>query len=442
MIEIPSDLNLEASDAVAAILRARTADELNEILVGLVRSGGGFLSPDVRGRKLYAREFDQAVAQLPRRLGLEDRPATETGDDNVVLIATEFYEVGGHTRVAADIARLVGRENLTVVLTDIYQRNRLQRHGVRGFVNGVDIPSRAFLALRSPTMVDRIHELYNILSAIRPSRIFLLNHHVDVCAVAGSYPFRDVVDFVHHADYQPCLGATLPYARHADLTFWAHLCCKANVAHPVYAAMTQSPETGPPEAGAALTPGRGVLLATCGHFTKYLQPGTYAWTDWVLGALADPRARFVHIGPAKAEMVASMQAALAEAGVSADRYEFIGATPNLRAELIARGVDVYVSSAPESGERANIEALSAGIPVVLPRDPSCPPLIHFMSPLPGWFDAARPADLPAVIAQSLAFKPELATAAFRARFEREAVRFERYVAGEPSPEISLADVSG
>jgi len=422
------DLDYQCPDVTDEIVRARTHDELDAVLTRVTRLYGVVQAAGGRGRKLYARALDHAVAALPRRLGLADRPAPVRDNSNVCVILTEVYEVGGHTRVAADITRLIGANKVNVILTDIY-RNRPYRALLQHSLGALGFNYRASLLLKSPSILDRTVELYSILSAIRPSRILLLNHHWDVCAILATLPFRDVTEFIHHTDYEASLGATLPYARHVDLTFRTHRHCQAAGLSPTYASV---PVGLSPQADRTEEQAVGLrTLATSGHFTKYLQPAAFSWGDWVVGALRGNDAQFIHIGPVNDTLTGMISTALRAAGIAPERYVFTGPVKSVAEELVARNVDVYVCSAPEGGNRATFEALAAGFPVVVPYDPNCPPLLGFTSPTAGWIRVDAPAELAGALERSLDAIPYLRSPAFQADLDAELGRFGRYVAGEP-----------
>nr|QQZ51403.1 hypothetical protein JKL49_10490 [Phenylobacterium glaciei] len=177
------------------------------------------------------------------------------------MIATQLYGVGGHSKVVADITRLIGAEKVSLILTDLYGNIAYRR------LIGEDMAARgyhcrALLALKAPSVLDRTIELYRLLCAIKPTRIFLLHHHMDVCAVAATYPFRHVTEFVHHADHLPSLGATVRYSAHVDLTYTCHLACREAGLPAIYAAMTL-PDLKTSKAAAKESSGR-LRVATCG----------------------------------------------------------------------------------------------------------------------------------------------------------------------------------
>jgi hypothetical protein len=280
-------------------------------------------------------------------------------------------------------------------------------------------------------MLEKVVELYMTLAAIRPSRIFLIQNHMDLTAVAGVWPFRSVVEFVHHADHLPTLGATLPFSGHVDLTYTCHLACKAQGLEPTWAGMTVEhagegvPETPPPN-----PPRR---IATCGSVHKYRQPGQHRWTDFAVAALKGGAAEFLHIGPVDAPFEAEVGAALTAAGLDPARYRFLGAAPNLRQALIDNEVDAYMASYPESGGKAALEAMAAGIAPVVPVPEELGPLFKFDLPIDSWVRVSGPAEVAEALARSVELSAGLRTPQGRQALREEFGRFEAHIAGQAAP---------
>jgi hypothetical protein len=425
-------------ELASALLSARTSEELAPHLGKLYRMISPILAPGAAGNTLYTRDLDDAVPHINRIIGLPDKAATQSrSNQNVCIVATQFADVGGHTRVAADIARLVGGDHVTVILTDIY-RNTPYRVALQGEGPAKGFESRAFLVLKAPTLIERTIELYSVLCAINPTRIVLLHNHMDICAVAGTYPYRAITDFFHHCDHEPCLGATIAYSQHVDPTYCVHLCCQSAGLSPIYSSMTVA-DLQPELAARRPTSGR-LLFATCGHLAKYRLPGRYPWSDWVVACLAGRDAEFVHIGPVDDAFRDETYLALDAAGIARDRYVFAGVRPSLRAELATRGVDIYVSSAPENGGKAIHEALGSRIPVIVPADPDRPPLYRFALPLSGWVEVREPSGIAAAVDCCPELRAKMATPEYTQELEGELGRFKAYVAEEPLAEAPPAAV--
>lgn len=419
-------LEFETPELAAEVLAAGAPDALDAVLTKMSQFARAFGAADVRGHKLFVKGLDDTIPHIARTLQLADRRG-EKSNDNVCVIATQLYGVGGHSKVVADITRLIGAEKVSLILTDLYGNIAYRR------LIGEDMAARgyhcrALLALKAPSVLDRTIELYRLLCAIKPTRIFLLHHHMDVCAVAATYPFRDVTEFVHHADHLPSLGATVRYSAHVDLTYTCHLACREAGLPAIYAAMTL-PDLQTSKAAAKGSSGR-LRVATCGGAGKYRNEGRESlrrWTDWVIPLLRSPEAEVVHIGPWDQPLRDDIHGALSAAGLDPARYVFLGPVPSLQAALREQKVDIYLGSYPEVGARAILEAMAVGIPAIVPIEAELGPLLTYGSPLSGWLSVHHPDELPGAITAAIELAAEMAKPEFSARLSEEMARFETYV---------------
>lgn len=274
-------------------------------------------------------------------------------------------------------------------------------------------------------LVDKIVELYNLILALRPSRIFMLTHHMDVVGMAALWPFRDVVEFVHHADHLPALGATLPFAAHVDLTWPCHQQCKMKVGNAYFAGLQGALplEGAPPRPPAS----DRIVIATCASPSKYTGLGTadHRWTDYVTIALADPRVEIVHMGPFTEELAAAVSGALTDASIDPNRYRFVGPVPSLQKALIEHQANIYLGSYPTPGGKATLEAMAAGYSPIQPIDTQMPDQLRFDMPGGMWVEINTPEQLPAALEKVLNVSPEEAETARLEVVEMNS-RFERY----------------
>ncbi|WP_296595298.1 hypothetical protein [Phenylobacterium sp.] len=416
------DFAYENPELEAAIAGAADIEALDQALVRLSRLVPSFLAPEVRGHQMFTPGLDALAPRIATRLRLSDVPLAKS-NDNVCIVATRFYGTGGHSRVASDISRLVGAERTTIVFTDLYRELR-----PRLLIPGVPAAHacRSLMLLSAGTIVEKIIELYMLLAAIRPSRIFLIQNHMDMAAVAGVWPFRSVVEYVHHTDHQPGLGATLPFSAHMDLTYACHQACRGAGLDATWTGMTVPARATPTQMPEGT--GRGLRIATCGSQYKYLHPAAHRWSDFVVAALSQaPDADFVHFGPVDEALTRSVHEPLAAAGIDAGRYRFLGAVPDLREALIAHGADAYLASYPDSGGRANLEALAAGLAPVAPTPAQAGPLLRFDLPLPYWLRIETPDEVSGALARSVELSRSLRSARGQADLAAEFGRFEDYV---------------
>lgn len=368
---------------------------------------------------MFTPNLDRLATVIAERMRLKEVPLAR-GDDNACIVATRFYASGGHSRVAGDICRLIGAEHMSIVLTDIYRH--LRHHQLLGGPPA-DHPARSVALLSAPTLTEKILELYSLLAAIRPSRIFLIQNHMDMVAVAGVWPFRSVVEFVHHADHQPTLGATLPFAAHADLTYTCHGACRAAGLDPVWAGMTvdAAPTLAPAPLDGALR------IATCGPAHKYRHPAAHRWSDFAVAALRRPDAEFLHVGPTDPELVEDVRQALVGAGIDPARYRFLGAVRDLSETLVAERANAYLGSYPDAGGKATLDSMAAGIAPVVPVAAEQGRLLHFDHPSPFWLRIERPEEVPDALERSRNLSQRLRSEAGQAQLRADFATFERYV---------------
>ncbi|CAN5762573.1 hypothetical protein BH11PSE1_BH11PSE1_07950 [soil metagenome] len=412
-------------DLEAQLAAARSVEDVDAVLVAISRLVPSFMQPEIRGRQLFWPNMDAAVPQLARRLNLPDIAGNKS-NDNVVIVATQFYATGGHSGVAADITRLIGKSDVSIIFTDIF-RNLRYSAMINHRPDETPYHRRSTMVLSSATLVERIVELYMLLAAIRPTRIFLLGNHTDMVAVAGVWPFRDVVDYLHHADHLPAIGNTLPFSGHADLTYTCHLACQAAGVKPTYVGMTvnRSEPVPKPERGKS---GR-LRIATCGALHKYRLAARYRWSDFVVAALSAFDAELIHIGPWDEDFATEMRSALSQAGLAPDRYIFTSVLPDLAAVLVAQQADAYLSSYPDTGGKANLEAMVAGLAPIVAISEDLPPLNRFDLPLSTWVRISEPSETAAAVRRSLDLSAALRLPEGQAALTLELDRFETFVRG-------------
>lgn len=413
-------------DLEQALLAARNTQALETAMREVSLLIREYRKPEIFGRQLFCRGLDATVPVIAQRLGLADAPL-EKSNDNVCIVGSEFYDLGGHSKVAHDISQLIGGARTTAVLTDIYrQMDHLTLMSPRKVSA---LRSRATIVLSEPTLLGKTFELYNTLAAIRPTRVFLLNHHFDLPALIALWPFRSVVEFLHHTDHLPGLGATLAWSAHVDLTWTCHQACVSAGLPATYAAMTVRPSDagGPRPAPLAVAPkSPGALrIATCGSLSKYVRHGAWRWSDYAIAALGAPTSDLIHIGPVSEAFRNEIHGALAAPGIAPERYVFAGASADLAADLKTLEVDVYLSSYPETGGKANLEAMSAGLPPIVATDADSPDLLHYGFPLRTWIPISHPDELQEAIKQARGGC--IMTAEDRAAVEAEIARFNHYV---------------
>lgn len=420
-------LEREIAEAAAITDPIERNAALNAAFINLIQLPASYRASGTYGLKLFARGLDALVPTLAAALGLVDRPAVKS-NDNPCIVATRFYTTGGHSRVAVDLLNRLQPATAPIIHTDMFRELRYRNLGGAPGLR-TEMGERATLILRGETLPELAAMTYSALAALQPTRIFLLCHPMDVAAVLGCWPFRDIVDFVHHADHVPALGATLPFSGHVDVTYTCHNACRDAGLDAVYAGMAAP---GAPAAPPAVRRGGPIRIATCGNRHKYEgTAGGLTWTDYAVAALRRPDTEIVHIGPTKPEMEAAIRAALEAEGIDPTRYIFVGFAASLPRALEEHGAQIYLSSFPEAGGKANLEAMASHLPMILPSAPDLPPLLRFSLPLRRWIEVTGPDEVAAAIDAALALGVALRTPQERERLAAELARFDTWVEGRP-----------
>jgi hypothetical protein len=422
------DLEFDQSALAQEIEAARIFATLEAALSKVLQLTPRIRDPEVYGRKLFVRSLDRVIPYLAGALKLDGKPTAAKSNARVCIVATEFYGVGGHTRVARDLIAGLGPDHRPIIaLTNAASGSLHYRQLLQDTSLLTSLPADGLIVLSARSFIERAQELHQILKAAKPTRILLFCHPYDIVAVAALWPFRDIVEFVHHVDHVPALGATLPWAAHVDVTYACHQACRAAGLDAVFASMT-SPVV---EAERHVRdPGR-LRFATCGHHLKYSGGNRHRWTDYAVAALRVPGAEFVHIGDVPEAMQAEIQQALAAGKIDPARYVFAGPKTSLPAALIEARTDIYLSSYPTNGSKADLEAMFAGIPVIAPSDPDGLPLLRFALPLQSYVDVQSPESFGHAVEKALALGEAMGGAEQLAALRAEIDRFSDFVAGRP-----------
>lgn len=416
-------------EAEAELAGARTIETLEAALRRVIELRRELKAPDLYGRALEAPALDALVPRMATRLQLKDVPGVRS-NDNVCLLATAVYGTGGHTRVVADFMKGMpeGRKPV-LVMSDVYDEMQY-RTLLNDRNNNSGLGERAVIISTGKTLIDRALQLYMSLAAMRPTRIVLLCHPMDIVALTVAWPFRDIVEFVHHSDHFPAIGVGLPWADHVDLTYTCHKACHERSSASLYAGM--SAVVGDP-AEHKSNPKR-LRFASCGSLHKFTGVMGQGWADYVSAALRRPGSEFFHIGPTTPEFETAMRGVLQKNGIDPARYHFNGFAPSLPAELAKLGIDIYLSSFPEPGGKANLEAMAAGVPVIVATSPTAPPLTRFSLPLSRYIGISHPKEMAQAIDKALLARKTFSKPEKVEELNRELGRFDAFIEGRLGPE--------
>lgn len=276
-----------------------------------------------------------------------------------VYIATEVYPTGGHSLWIADLMRARPERRAVLLLTNTLRRapdeKALQRFTDMGVV--VEVGAEALYH------AERLQWLRKRLAFYRPVELSLMTHMQDAVGIAAAQPSAARATwFFHHCDHAFSLGVHLPHALHVDFRPAGFRNCRegqrldANVCVPLVSDTDRPP----------LRAFGSERLSTCtsGDY-KFDLPYSFHFSRVVPVLLEKTGGTHHHIGPLSAETVNATRQRLDELGLAQDRFQVHSRCPSLWRKLVELGVDIYLDSFPLAGCKSVIEAISAGIPVVV-----------------------------------------------------------------------------
>lgn len=285
-------------------------------------------------------------------------PATAGGD---VYLATQIYAQGGHTALIGDFVRVLdgaGGGNSHVIVTNIIGHNK--QSVAENIRHRLGVPPGNIVVLDGPSPAGRMEQLFRLLLALQPRRLFLFHHPEDPLACVVAHP--DCAPeriLVHHADGTPSFGLYLPGIRLIELNPIAAAMSRLAGLDPAWLPLT-SPDPGPRPVGFLA---RGNLVtASSGTQYKFTRPHPYGYAETLGRVLQTTGGWHLHVGPLDGEILAGIHQALDRANVAADRFIHVPWAPSLVNCLWEHGCDLYLSSFPVDGARTNIEVFASATP--------------------------------------------------------------------------------
>lgn len=352
------------------LIRRAELGNATSALQGIV----GFVMATLAQQSSFARvfsskELDAASLAIGRTLR-EFEPAIDATDrvDCIVFIATHLAPTGGHSRLLVDLIEAERAGEFKILVTNLY--NRFDADEVMRLYQGrnvsLEVAPKLDLAARTRWMQQRLAE-------IGPRKTYMLNHHFDAVSVAAVQPdlVGDLV-YIHHCDYSLALGVHIPHALHVDLSAKGFRRCReregvpGNIKFPLIV-----PDHGDRTERPFLV--RGHLTTCCCGGAEKFEFGSgrgsaryaYRYEELVPYILRASGGTHIHIGRLSPWMIDSIERGLKYLGVSRDRFVHVEFVEDLWLSLLEFNVDAYIGSFPMGGGRAAVEAMGAGIPLVV-----------------------------------------------------------------------------
>ena len=339
-------------------------DALANIVIGVHNS---FNSEEFRHKHLYYQKFDSQMMEMSKIFQSSYQRSVQA---NVLIVVTELYQVGGHSRVVEDIVDEV--ESAIIVLTDLFWSYKKNLNHLNWILDR--FKNHTVIVLQQTTLLLKCQELFNLVSRLRPGNIIYMQHHQDPIPFVGTLGYSaSRKTLIHHCDHTPSLGNTLDGVAHVDFTDeLAHICSeklqREALVLPLYVA----------DSGRKIFPEFDKInfsVVTSGTSIKFARYGNLSLASIALRVLSLIEGNFFHIGPIDSQWVIDIKCYLAENNINPDRFFSLGAVESLWGAILNLDAHFYIGSAPVGGIRAAIEAQGCGYPVLYFKDEANPEIM-------------------------------------------------------------------
>lgn len=334
----------------------------------------------------------------------------------VAYVLTRLQKSGGHSRVVEDFIRAQPDKDHLILATGLAGKSDpafLERVASGG-------GNVRFIAAPRADLKSRLSWLQGVLLGAGAEHIYLFNHHQDSVAVAAIVPSMGLdASFYHHADHHLCLGVHLAHLRHIDPHPMGYHNCRDRLGvDNVHIPLTFE-DLGARDEGRPFAAGGVITTATAARSNKIEIPYYTSYLDVIPRVLKATGGRHLHIGRLSPWALRRLRAGMQREDVPEDRLIYKAWLPSIWQALQSHDVDVYLASFPYGGAITLIEAMGAGVPVVMHR--------HMYSPVLSCLELAYPEafswrDPDALIAHLKALTP--ARLAAEGRLAR--LRYERF----------------
>jgi hypothetical protein len=315
-------------------------------------------SREFKEKKLFLPKVDQHL------INLQSHPETQSIQvENVVphqsfcILATEVYSTGGHGKVLNQIAETYQSH---VFFTDIFRSITGGRLSLDGLVCEAALSVNLVLGRN---FIKKLKNLMGILQAIKPKGIILLGHHQDVIAeMAGLlYCKGERTIFVHHADHDPAIGASIKRRFHLDFTDLTKTVCEEQGVHTDLISLS-----APIPTKIRNHPSGYFRVATCGTENNFIGENDGIFYLHILRQIlsASQLIQYFHIGPLSKGNQEIIAKYLSDHGIDSTRFISVGPVTSLANFLHENNIDVFLSPFPIPSYLAITEAQSLGIPVI------------------------------------------------------------------------------
>lgn len=343
------------------------AGQFNEVLGSVSQMAHDVAyHPRALSKVLSSFELDDVCRELGQAiLSNVSRDAVKSNDERPwVFIATYLYNSGGHTRALEDYIHFLTGKKCVVLLTNLGNGDPIVHKGDL-YVDEIERLGASCEISLQGSLVEKLCWLQQKLVALNPERTFLFNHFYDSVAIAAAEAIPEGAGyFFHHADYRFSLGVHTACLKHIDFHAAGWCVCrdKVKVERQIYIPLS-APDIGVRSEQSFYQNGC-LTTASSGAPAKYSEPYPYSYLELIAPMIKATKGQHVHIGALPEAALLQIYQSMDAHGLARDRLVYLPVVPSVWRALLEYGVDVYLPSFPVGGNKATIEAMGSGTPIL------------------------------------------------------------------------------
>lgn len=278
-----------------------------------------------------------------------------------VYLVTKMQVSGGHSRVIRDLINCAETGVHYILSTELSGRTEVKSlHCFQEKGRKVIFESSS-----EGSFLKKLKWLQMRLLELRPQKVYLFNHHQDSVAVAAIQPEMNFnAYFYHHGDHHLCLGLYCSHLKHIDPHPMGFFNCRDKLGiNNIYLPLSIE-DQGIQNKKKFMSQGY-LVTCTAARSNKVEIPYYVNYIDTIPQLIKATGGKHVHIGKISFLAVMKIRFNLKRLNLPEDRFLYIKYTSSVWKTLQKNNVDLYIASFPYGGGLTLIEAMGAGIPVVL-----------------------------------------------------------------------------
>lgn len=284
------------------------------------------------------------------------------GEGSFVYLVTKVQKSGGHTKVIQEFIRSRPAASHVVLSTELDGPSDLP-YFLEFASSFGDV---RFEKVIGKSNLEKLQRLQVRLMQLRPQKVYLFNHHQDSVLASAVVPNMGLdAYFCHHADHHLCLGVFHQHLKHIDLHPMGYNHCRMHLQVDNLYVPLAVPDLGGPVVRDPNDRQSGWVTCTAGRSNKLEVPYFVQYADMVWQILQVTGGQHVHIGMLSKAALQKIRSSLRQHGLSQESFVYVPWVPSVWKALQVHQVDLYIASFPYGGGLTLLEAMGAGVPVVL-----------------------------------------------------------------------------